>query len=100
MSENRRVSVLTPVHRPVARWLLQLHASLDAQHGVEWEWIVQVDGDASLRDEIPEAIREDHRVAVEANGRWLGQSITRNRAVLRGDGAERPDGHHGGSPAL
>lgn len=81
--DARDVSVLTPVHRPVEAWLLELHASLDGQRGVEWEWIVQVDGDAALLRQIPEAIRRDPRVAVEANGRWFGQSITRNLALAR-----------------
>jgi glycosyltransferase involved in cell wall biosynthesis len=83
MSGTPDVSVLTPVHRPVAEWLLELHASLGAQHGIAWEWIVQVDGDAALIERLPAAIRADARVATEANGRWLGQSVTRNLALLR-----------------
>ena len=83
MSDLPCVSVLTPVHRPVPEWFLELHASLDAQEGVEWEWVVQADGDASLVSQIPEAVQRDERVAVEANGRWLGQSITRNLGLLR-----------------
>jgi glycosyltransferase involved in cell wall biosynthesis len=78
-----RVSVLTPVHRPVAVYLADLHASLDAQEGVEWEWIVQVDGGESLVRRLPFAIRADGRVSVEANGRWLGQAVTRNLALAR-----------------
>src|ERR1043166_94815 len=77
------VSILTPLHRPVASHLTELHASLHAQREVEWEWVVQIDGDASLLGHVPEAIREDPRVALEANGRWLGQSVTRNLALVR-----------------
>jgi glycosyltransferase involved in cell wall biosynthesis len=32
---------------------------------------------------IPAAVRRDERVRVEANGRWLGQAITRNLALVR-----------------
>jgi len=78
-----RVSVLTPVHRPVPAYLEQLHASLDEQAGVEWEWVIQVDGGRSLLRRIPAAIRADARASVEANGRWLGQPVTRNLALVR-----------------
>jgi glycosyltransferase involved in cell wall biosynthesis len=81
--EDVGVSILTPVHRPVSRYLSELHASLDAQVGVEWEWVVQLDGDASLIEQVPEDIRGDDRVKLEANGRWLGQSLTRNLALVR-----------------
>jgi UDP-sulfoquinovose synthase len=83
MGDPSRVSVLTPVHRPVPRYLEELHASLDAQHGVDWEWLIQVDGDASIAQEIPQAIRDDARVSLEANGAWFGQAVTRNLALVR-----------------
>jgi glycosyltransferase involved in cell wall biosynthesis len=75
--------VLTPVHRPVSRYLSELHASLNAQVGVDWEWVIQVDGGLSLLRRIPCAIRADPRVSLEANGRWLGQAVTRNLALAR-----------------
>lgn len=78
-----RVSVLTPVHRPVPRYLDELHASLDAQTGVRWEWLVQVDGGRSALRRLPSAMRRDPRVALEANGRWFGQAVTRNLALVR-----------------
>jgi len=77
------VSVLTPVRKPVGRYLAELHGSLDAQEGVEWEWVIQVDGGPSLERRIPKAIRDDPRVALEANGRWFGQAVTRNLALVR-----------------
>jgi glycosyltransferase involved in cell wall biosynthesis len=83
MRDGARVSVLTPVHRPVARYLDELHASLDAQDGVEWEWVIQGDGDRTLLRGIPENVRRDPRVALEVNGRWFGQPVTRNLALLR-----------------
>lgn len=83
MSSVPDVSVLTPVHRPVAAWLLELHAALDAQRGSDWEWVIQVDGDHALLEEIPASIRDDPRVAAEANGGWFGQSVTRNLALIR-----------------
>ena len=77
------VSIVTPVHRPVPRYLTELHASLAAQTEVEWEWLIQLDGDASLLEQIPGALRDDARVSVEPNGRWLGQAVTRNLALVR-----------------
>jgi glycosyltransferase involved in cell wall biosynthesis len=77
------VSVLTPVYRPVGRYLAELHASLERQTGVAWEWIVQVDGGRSALRELPSAIRQDPRVSLEANGRWFGQAVTRNLALER-----------------
>jgi glycosyltransferase involved in cell wall biosynthesis len=77
------VSVLTPVGRPHPGYLSELHASLCAQDDVDWEWVIQLDGEASLVDELPEPIRADPRVAPEANGRWLGQAVTRNLALVR-----------------
>ena len=82
MEQPSSVSVLTPVHRPAPDWLLELHASLDAQRGVAWQWVIQADGEESLLAQVPDAIRRDERVTAEANGRWLGQSITRNLALL------------------
>lgn len=77
------VSVLTPMRRPVGRFLTDVHASLDAQGEVDWEWVIQVDGGPSLLRRLPHTIRSDPRVSVEANGRWFGQSITRNLALIR-----------------
>ena len=79
----QRVSVLTPVHQPVPRYLDELHASLDAQAGVEWEWLVQLDGSRSGLKRVPRSMLDDPRVALEVNGRWLGQAVTRNLALLR-----------------
>jgi glycosyltransferase involved in cell wall biosynthesis len=78
-----RVSVLTPVRHLVGSYLAELHASLDAEADVEWEWVIQVDGGRSLLRSVPADIRSDPRVSLEANGRWLGQSITRNLALAR-----------------
>jgi glycosyltransferase involved in cell wall biosynthesis len=77
------VSLLTPVHRPRPCRLTELHESLDAQAGVDWEWTIQVDGGMSLLRQIPRDIRDDPRVALEANGRWFGQAVTRNLALAR-----------------
>jgi hypothetical protein len=77
--------VLTPVHRPVGRYLSELHETLAAQGGVDWQWVLQVDGGASLLRRIPRAVRTDPRVALEANGRWLGEAVTRNMALVRVD---------------
>jgi glycosyltransferase involved in cell wall biosynthesis len=83
MTRVPAVSVLTPVERPVGGYLAELHASLAAQERVDWEWLIQLDGGRSLLRRVPQAIRDDPRVALEANGRWFGQSTTRNLALLR-----------------
>jgi len=83
MASSPAVSVLTPVRRPVGRFLHELHASLEGQRSVTWEWILQVDGGESLLRRLPHAIRTDPRVSVEANGRWFGQAVTRNLALAR-----------------
>jgi glycosyltransferase involved in cell wall biosynthesis len=83
MTAPVHVSVMTPVYRPVGRYLAELHASLDRQAGVAWEWIVQVDGGRSALRQVPAAIRRDPRVSLDANGRWFGQSVTRNLALER-----------------
>jgi glycosyltransferase involved in cell wall biosynthesis len=77
------ISVLTPVHRPEPRYLAQLHESLDAQTGVTWEWVIQIDGGRSLMRRVPRDVRADGRVTLDANGRWLGQAVTRNIALAR-----------------
>jgi glycosyltransferase involved in cell wall biosynthesis len=83
MADSPGVSVLTPVRRPVGRFLHELHASLDSQRNVTWEWIIQVDGGQSLLRRLPHAVRTDPRVTAEANGRWFGQAVTRNLALSR-----------------
>jgi glycosyltransferase involved in cell wall biosynthesis len=83
MADGEGVSIVTPVNRPVPRYLAELHASLDGQDEVEWEWVVQLDGDAALIDLVPAGILGDPRVRLEANGRWLGQAVTRNLALVR-----------------
>jgi glycosyltransferase involved in cell wall biosynthesis len=82
-ADRPAVSVVTPAQRPVGRYLAELHAALEAQEGVEWEWLIQLDGGPSLERRIPQAIRRDERVAVESNGRWFGQGVTRNLALVR-----------------
>jgi len=77
------VSVLTPVHRPQSRFLAQLHESLCEQAAVDWEWAIQIDGGRSLLRRVPHDIRQDSRVGLDANGRWLGQAVTRNIALAR-----------------
>jgi glycosyltransferase involved in cell wall biosynthesis len=83
MTRVAAVSVLTPVARPDGGYLAELHAALVAQESVDWEWLIQLDGRRSLLRHVPQAIRADDRVSLEANGRWFGQSTTRNLALLR-----------------
>ena len=77
------VSVLTAALRPDPAFLWQAYASLREQAGVDWEWVLQLDGpDDDLR-ELPAGILADPAVHVRANGERLGVAATRNLALLR-----------------
>lgn len=74
------VSVLTALRpRPGTR-LPEIHAALSAS-SLDWEWLIQVD-DVST-PALPDAVADDARVRVEANGAHLGIALTRNRALAR-----------------
>jgi glycosyltransferase involved in cell wall biosynthesis len=74
------ISVLTAVTPEHVEFLRSAFASLLRQEG-SWEWIVQIDGTAV---DLP--LGGDERVRIADNGRHLGTSITRNRALLRANG--------------
>lgn len=76
------VSIITALaDRPAPR-LPEIHAVLTAAPE-EWEWLLQLDGDAETASTLPAAIRDDPRVAIERNGRQLGIAATRNGALAR-----------------
>src|ERR1035437_1599671 len=58
LAQRLEVSVLTPVYtaHTEERFLREAYNALREQEGVDWEWVVQVDGDA-LR--LPEWLLED-----------------------------------------
>lgn len=74
------ISVLTAVAPDRTDLLDAAHASLRGQDA-DWEWVVQIDGRAGS---LP--VGGDERVSVAANGRPLGTSTSRNRALLRARG--------------
>jgi len=79
------VAFLTGVTRP--ELLGRLHASL-AQQAVDWEWMVQLDGDGIGWQ--PTAADtggwlSDERVRLEHNPKPLGSGATRNLALMRSD---------------
>lgn len=78
------VSVLTAAYNATAEHLLDGYRSLLPQR-TEWEWVLQLDGDAEV-DTVPREIRDDPRVRVEANGRHLGVETTRNLGLTRARG--------------
>ena len=77
------ISVLTASGRAAHRHLLDAYESLLTQDGVEWEWVIHLDG---AHRTLPAGVRNDPRVRVEANGERLGIAITRNRALMRARG--------------
>lgn len=74
------VSVLTAAGRAVPHHLAAAHRSLSDQGDIDWEWVIQVDG---VRRRLPDAVVQDGRVSIEANGHHRGIAITRNRALMR-----------------
>ncbi|MES9520208.1 glycosyltransferase family 2 protein [Streptomyces capoamus] len=83
---NRRVTVVTAVHGPSARFLPDAYASLCAQRlpaGWEWDWVVQEDGTTEdVRPHVP----DDARVSFRA-GRPGGPGVARTIALARAEGA-------------
>ncbi len=75
------VSVITPVLPANASYLLEAFASLLPERQPAWRWEIQVDGEATSA--VPQSVRQHAQVRVEANGKWLGPAITRNRALAR-----------------
>ncbi|QTD99662.1 glycosyltransferase family 2 protein [Streptomyces cyanogenus] len=83
---NRRVTVVTAVHGPSARFLPDAYASLCAQRlpaGWEWDWVVQEDG---TTDEVRPHVPDDDRVSFR-QGRPGGPGVARTIALARVEGA-------------
>jgi cellulose synthase/poly-beta-1,6-N-acetylglucosamine synthase-like glycosyltransferase len=74
------VSVLTAAGRLDPGHLVDAYQSLLAQDGIEWEWVIQLDG---KQRPLPDVVVGDERVCVAENGSRLGAAITRNRALMR-----------------
>ncbi|MFG1725210.1 glycosyltransferase family 2 protein [Streptomyces sp. AGS-58] len=83
---NRRVTVVTAVHGPSARFLPDAYASLCDQRlpdGWEWRWVVQEDGfTAEVRPHVPDG---DARVTFR-QGRPGGPGVARTIALARAEG--------------
>ncbi|GGR68270.1 MULTISPECIES: glycosyltransferase family 2 protein [Streptomyces] len=83
---SRRVTVVTAVHGPSARFLPDAYASLCAQRlpaGWEWEWVVQEDG---TTDQVRPYVPDDARVSFR-QGRPGGPGVARTIALSRARGA-------------
>jgi Glycosyl transferase family 2 len=77
---NATVSVITALADRAGDRLSEIYAVLSASD-VDWEWLIQFDGERSI--ELPSRVLSDARVVVDANGRQLGIAATRNRALAR-----------------
>ncbi|WP_309485544.1 glycosyltransferase, partial [Streptomyces sp. WELS2] len=83
---SRRVTVVTAVHGPSARFLPDAYASLCAQRlpdGWDWEWVVQEDG---TTDRVRPYVPDDARVSFR-QGRPGGPGVARTIALSRAEGA-------------
>lgn len=83
---SRRISVVTAVHGPSARYLPEAFASLCAQRlpeGWEWHWLVQEDGHS---DDVRPHVPDDPRVTFR-QGRPGGPGVARTMALAHADGA-------------
>ncbi|MBC9726422.1 glycosyltransferase [Streptomyces sp. TRM68367] len=83
---SRRVTVVTAVHAPSARFLPEAYKSLCEQvlpDGWEWRWVIQEDGETDLvRPYIPDDVR-----VVFRQGRPGGPGVARTIALAHADGA-------------
>ncbi|WP_330338892.1 glycosyltransferase family 2 protein [Streptomyces sp. NBC_00557] len=83
---TRRVTVVTAVHGPSARFLPDAYASLCEQRlpgGWDWEWLIQQDG---TTDEVRPYVPDDARVSF-GQGRPGGPGVARTIALARAKGA-------------
>ncbi|MEU6088609.1 glycosyltransferase family A protein [Streptomyces sp. NPDC047085] len=81
----RRITVVTAVHAPSARFLPDAYRSLCAQElpdGWEWTWVVQEDG---RTDEVRPYLPDDPRV-IFRQGRPGGPGVARTIALAHADG--------------
>jgi len=78
------ISVITGCTRPDL--LPGLYETIRVQT-VDWEWVIQLDGDAIGWTPPDEAYVRDTRVRIEANPRPSGSGVTRNQALMRSSGA-------------
>ena len=78
-----QLSVITPVFRTTPPYLHAAFDSLLRENQLAWQWEIQVDGESV--DTLPAALLHHPNVRAEANGRWLGPAMTRNRALGRVD---------------
>ncbi|MEU0440060.1 glycosyltransferase family A protein [Streptomyces sp. NPDC006186] len=81
----RRITVVTAVHAPSARFLPEAHRSLTAQElppGWEWRWVIREDGTTdAVRPHVP----DDDRI-VFRQGRPGGPGVARTLALADADG--------------
>jgi glycosyltransferase involved in cell wall biosynthesis len=79
------VSIVTAATRPER--LGHLYRSIVTQ-SVEWEWVVQLDGEAIAWQPGPaEEWMADPRVRLDRNPKSLGSGTTRNQALMRSSAA-------------
>ncbi|WP_217545939.1 glycosyltransferase [Streptomyces sp. GbtcB6] len=87
---TRRITVVTAVHAPSARFLPEAYKSLCEQRlpeGWEWQWLIQEDGDGGDGSgEVRTHVPDDARVSFR-RGRAGGPGVARTLAVARAEGS-------------
>ncbi|MFE1308230.1 glycosyltransferase family 2 protein [Streptomyces sp. NPDC058755] len=81
----RRITVVTAVHAPSARFLPEAYKSLCEQwlpDGWEWDWVIQEDG---TTDAVRPYVPDDERVSFR-QGRPGGPGVARTIALAHADG--------------
>ncbi|WP_172385712.1 glycosyltransferase family 2 protein [Streptomyces sp. MNP-20] len=81
----RRVTIITAVHAPSARFLPDAYASIRAQElpdGWEWHWLIQEDGKSDL---VAPYVPDDERVTFR-QGRPGGPGVARTLALAHAEG--------------
>lgn len=81
MSNSPLVSVITASHRPDPGFLMDAYLSLLSQDLTSWEWRLILDGDESLRSQVPQQILQDERCHVDVTGMPVGSGCARNVAL-------------------
>ncbi|WP_367043896.1 glycosyltransferase family 2 protein [Streptomyces sp. Je 1-332] len=82
---SRRIIVVTAVHAPSARFLVDAYKSLCEQElppGWQWRWLIQEDG---TTDQVTPHVPDDERVTFK-QGRPGGPGVARTIALAGADG--------------
>jgi glycosyltransferase involved in cell wall biosynthesis len=82
-----KISIITPVKRGSTKWLNECWESLAAQDEIEWEWLVELDGNGPIEPDILKLLETaDSRLKLAGCGIQMYGAATRNMALSRAQG--------------